>query len=89
MTCQVHYNIAHILEKFLYTANALSCAPVPIDCTIAEEENDTCLIHALVIVLPAEQMYCLDEYQHAQKHDPVCSKLRDCADSVGQVNIKN
>ena len=61
----------------MYTADAFSRTPVPIDCTIAEEENDACLIQALVIVLPVEQDH-LHEYQHAQKHDTVCSKPRDC-----------
>ena len=71
-----HYTIAHVPGKFLYTADALSCAPVFYNSPITEEEKDSCSIHALATVLPAKQDR-LDEYKCAQKHDPVCSKLRD------------
>ena len=70
-----NYTVFHVPGKLLYTADALSRAPM------AETEKDPLDVEAFVenitqFIMPASKER-LDEYRQAQKDDPVCTQVRE------------
>ena len=68
------YTITHVPGKLLYTADALSRAPVSSEKQPQEYPDTEFLVSALVAYLPADgdRLEC---YRKAQRSDPVCSQL--------------
>ena len=68
------YEIAHVPGKDLYTADALSRAPLPdkttLDSTVLQELAEICMI-AAISHLPASNER-VATYKHAQSEDPQC-----------------
>ena len=70
------YTISHVPGKHLYTADALSRAPVssPDAATTQEGAQTESFVHALTSCLPASSDR-LHEYRTAQQQDSICSQL--------------
>ena len=67
------YSVSHVPGKLLYTADALSRAPV--DEVITDEDDTEAMVHAIMSLLPASNDR-LDEYRRQQDADATCSKLK-------------
>ena len=71
------YTIQHLPGKFLYTADALSRAPIrgtPTLDEIASQQEVEVFIDSLTQQLPASS-HRLQVYQKAQRDDPVCNQV--------------
>ena len=68
------YSIGHVPGKHLYTADTLSRAPLNTQGTTALEELAELAMDACVANLPASKE-TLNEYEHAQNLDPLCSLI--------------
>jgi hypothetical protein len=68
------YSIGHVPGKHLYTADTLSRAPLNTQGTTALEELAELAIDACIANLPASKE-TLNEYEHAQNSDPLCSLI--------------
>ena len=69
------YSISHVPEKYLYTADTLSRAPIPAteeDASLQDEAES--LMEMCVDHLPASKQR-LEEYRRAQAADHICSSV--------------
>ena len=78
MSC-FSYAVQHVPGKLLYTADALSRAPITPSASSAVEGVEE-FIGSIVAALPASPNR-LKDYCHAQKQDPTCQQIREyCQD---------
>ena len=71
------YTVHHVPGKLLYTADALSRAPVPeTGDRSLEEEVETFVDSITELTLPATKQR-LNVYRQAQERDPVCAQVRE------------
>ena len=69
---QFDYSISHVPDKFLYTTDALSYAPI--DEIMTEDCETEAMVQAVLSLFPGSNDH-LEDYCKAQHADATCSKL--------------
>ena len=84
------YSISYIPGKYLYTADALSCAPLKTLTPELDSSETESFVQGVVANLPADSDH-LEEYRKAQRSDPLTAKIIQFCQSQwpGRSRIEN